>query len=112
MEYTPHHWVILNITSDTEPPVRKVFAGWTGGYLDGDSWKASSGITSITEYEDCYLIDNHSGSRYICYKTAYGMTSYMREVYDNWLTQLYADMKIEIDTQHIQDSVLGENIDP
>lgn len=96
-EYIPDRWVILNITSDTDPPIRRVFAGWTGGYLDSDRWKASSGITNITEYEDRYEIDNYSGSRYICYKSAYGMTGYMGAVYSSWIKQMYSDMSIKIE---------------
>ena len=96
-EYRPDRWVILNITSETDPPIRKVFAGWSGGYLDGDSWKVSSGITNITEYEDRYEIDNYSGSRYICYKTAYGITGYMGAVYSGWVGAIKDDRKIEIE---------------
>ncbi len=96
-EYTPDRWVILYITSDTEPPIRRIFAGWTGSYLYGDAWKASSGITETLEFDDRYEFVNYSGSRYICYKTRYGMTGYMVSVYDHWSKQLQDDMQIVIE---------------
>ena len=96
-QYRPDRWVILNITSETDPPVRKVFAGWTGGYLDGDSWKASSGITETLEFDDRYEFINYSGSKYICYKRAHGMTGYMGAVYNGWMNAIKDDAKIEIE---------------
>lgn len=69
---TLNKWVILKI-SDT---LHKVFAMWSGGYLDGDSWKASSGIMKIENKDDHYLVHNASGSVYKCVKSAEGTTSY------------------------------------
>jgi hypothetical protein len=57
-----------------------VFAGWYGGYLDGDSWKLSSGITETKEFDDRYEFDNISGSLYICYKKNYGMSGYQTSI--------------------------------
>ena len=60
-KYTPDAWVVLEFEYSGEV-IRKVFAGWYGGYTTGDSWKLSSGITKV-EYEgDIILFHNYSGS--------------------------------------------------
>ena len=66
-KYKPDNWVIVEIDNDGEP-FYKVLAGWSGGYLDGDSWRMNSGITSIEAFETYYLIHGESGSIYQCYK--------------------------------------------
>lgn len=75
MEYEPDKWVIIEGFDFNGDPIRRVLSGWSGGYLYGDEWRMSSGITNITEYDDRYEIDNHSGSHYICYKNRKGLTS-------------------------------------
>ena len=39
----PNKWVILEIEFKSGVEY-KVFGSWTGGYLDGDSWRLNSGI--------------------------------------------------------------------
>lgn len=46
----------------------RVLASWYGGYTTSDSWRMSSGITSILETENDYEITNESGSVYYCEK--------------------------------------------
>ena len=60
-EYNPNRWVILSFTDEKETWY-KVFGSWSGGYLDGDSWRLSSGLDKIEEEGDYYLMRNHSGS--------------------------------------------------
>ena len=67
---TPDRWVIIE--SDN---VYKVFATWAGGYLYGDSWKANSGITKVTQDENYYYFYGYSGSIYKCNKKSYGFAS-------------------------------------
>ena len=53
---TPDSWVVLKITAETGV-IYKVLAGWSGGYLDGDSWRLNSGINIVFEREDqCRLL--------------------------------------------------------
>jgi hypothetical protein len=78
-KYTPDRWVVLEFDYDGDV-IRKVFAGWYGGYLNGDSWKLSSGITNTREFDDRFEFENHSGSLYTCYKSAYGMGGYQSSV--------------------------------
>ena len=77
--YIPSKWIIIEISS-AEDSVRKVFASWYGGYLDGDSWRLSSGITKVEDKGDYYLFHNESGSIYQCYKGYYGTNSYSQSV--------------------------------
>jgi hypothetical protein len=68
----PEYWVVLRIENDNGA-YYKVFAGWRGGYLDGDSWKMNSGISKVEEDEDFYYFYGASGSCYQCSKSRYGL---------------------------------------
>ncbi len=81
----PDRWVILEMSVNPDESVRKVLAGWYGGYLGSDSWKLSSGIINETEDEHNYEFINVSGSIYRCRKNAYGMSGLMCEMYNSWL---------------------------
>lgn len=72
MTYTPDNWVIIKMSKDDDI-FYKVLAGWSGGYLDGDSWRLNSGITKIEEKKDSYLFYGYSGSVYECRKGGYGL---------------------------------------
>lgn len=74
---TPSRWVVVKIDNNTDTPFYKVFATWSGGYLNGDRWKLNSGIKSVESDEDYYYFIGHSGSCYKCHKNGYGTaTSY------------------------------------
>lgn len=69
--YQPDNWVILKVQPDEyTAPFYRVLAGWSGGYLDGDSWRLNSGIDEIKEDGDYYLFIGASGSTYKCHKNA------------------------------------------
>ena len=75
-EYFPDQWELVKI-SGTDPHYR-VFGSWSGGYLNGDSWRLNSGITKCVESEEYpgrYEFIGHSGSKYICHKASYGISS-------------------------------------
>ena len=52
-DYRPDNWVVIKFTQQvksgntgygrTEKVFYKVLGGWSGGYLDGDSWRMNSG---------------------------------------------------------------------
>jgi len=63
--YTPDNWVKIKLPDINE---HKIVAGWSGGYLDGDSWKINSGIKKEEEHEDYIDYIGYSGSIYRCYK--------------------------------------------
>lgn len=86
--YTPDNWVIIKITGSD--PHYRVLAGWSGGYLDGDSWRMNSGITDVTEDEDAYYFSGSSGSTYRCWKESYTLRMNNSHVWDQ-LKQLHGD---------------------
>lgn len=87
-EYTPDLWKIASVTTKEGERTDKVFGCWYGGYAGSDSWKLSSGITKITEHDTYYEVENISGSTYICYKGAEGMSGYGSSVYNRLTEQL------------------------
>jgi hypothetical protein len=68
MKYNkPHNWVVVKVGEG----IYKVLAGWSGGYLDGDSWKLNSGISEVKDDGDHWLFIGESGSVYRCHKEGY-----------------------------------------
>jgi hypothetical protein len=65
--YNPNNWVILKIFREGKP-YYKVLGGWSGGYLDGDSWKLNSGIAKVNLNGDYFEFLGYSGSIYKCHK--------------------------------------------
>ena len=86
-EYKPDRWVVLEVNNGKET-TNKVFAGWYGGYLNGDEWKLNSGNVKEEEFNDRWEFTGYSGSVYICYKEAYGMSGYMGQVFSGWQLQI------------------------
>lgn len=68
--YKPDRWVVLKL-----PAGYKVLAGWSGGYLDGDSWRLNSGIKDVGVEAEHYLFYGYSGSIYRCHRDSYGFNS-------------------------------------
>ena len=86
--YSPDKWQIIKFTSPEAGDVYKVLGGWSGGYLDGDSWRLSSGLERIEEDGDFYLMHNYSGSIYKCHKMANGFNMISSSIYSGWREQL------------------------
>ena len=91
----PDQWVVLEITTPKEA-IRKVLAGWRGGYLHGDSWRLNSGIVETKEFDDYWDFHGTSGSVYRCRKDGYGMTTYMAQIYNSFLASLSDDMTMTV----------------
>jgi hypothetical protein len=72
---TPDRWVVVKIDNNLDKPFYKVFATWSGGYLNGDRLKMNSGIKSTESDDDYYYFIGHSGSCYKCHKKGYGIVS-------------------------------------
>jgi len=65
----PDNWILLRMPEDSEYKDEfKVLGGWSGGYLDGDSWKLNSGIERYSEEGDYINFYGFSGSCYKCHK--------------------------------------------
>ena len=93
----PDCWVVVEITNEDEK-FKKVLTGWYGGYAGSDSWKLSSAIESVEEFEDRFEFHNLSGSLYVCYKNAQRMSGYVSSIYNSWVlkSEQNDDLKIEI----------------
>lgn len=92
--YTPDRWIVVELTHKGEK-IRKVFAGWYGGYCGSDSWKLSSETIKTIDHGEYYEFQQHSGSVYICYKGAEGVSMYMESIFCNWADQNNAETYIE-----------------
>jgi hypothetical protein len=87
-EYTPDNWVVLKVKEGKGTfPFYKVLAGWSGGYLSGDSWRINSGVTEVKEDGDYYEFYGESGSCYRCHKEGYGLRMNNAGVYKNLCSQ-------------------------
>lgn len=62
--YYPDGWKIVKLVSEQHGEHHRVAAGWSGGYLTGDSWKLNSGIVDIVSEDDHWDIHGDSGSVY------------------------------------------------
>ena len=73
--YTPDSWIVMKITlfNEGDDVIYKVLGGWTGGYLDGDSWRINSGITRVDNDDNYYYFYGHTGSCYKCHKQQEGL---------------------------------------
>jgi hypothetical protein len=87
--YTPDSWTILEMKHGNQITY-KVFAGWSGGYLHGDSWKLSSGIKTaeLDEERKVYLFSNFSGSLYVCSANSQRLSGYMQSLLGGWLSSI------------------------
>lgn len=71
MNYFPDNWVVIFINGND--PHYRVLGGWSGGYLQGDSWRMNSGIVRAEQDGDHYKFYGSTGSCYVCHKDAYGL---------------------------------------
>lgn len=65
--YKPDGWVILKFTPANEKHYYKIFGSWRGGYLNGGSWRLSSGSEELPVLSKCELFwvwEQCSGSCY------------------------------------------------
>ena len=86
--YTPDGWTFLKIQVEGCDPRIKVFGSWSGGYLNGDSWRVNSGCTKIEENENEYVVYGYSGSQYILSKQNNYITSYNKGVLEGMIQEL------------------------
>lgn len=97
---TPEGWVVIKINAEDIDSVDgdtayKVFAGWFGGYADGDRWRVNSGVESVEEDDDYYYFNGYSGSCYKCHKDGYNnFTMYLESVLDNILNETEMDADV------------------
>jgi sulfatase maturation enzyme AslB (radical SAM superfamily) len=93
--YTPDRWVVIEL-SDKDTTIKKVLAGWYGGYLGSDSWRISSGIAEEADCGEYYEFTNHSGSVYQCRKGSYGMSGLMGSIHNEMVTKYADNYKVKV----------------
>ena len=98
-EYNPDSWVIIKVTGIEEKPFYKVLAGWSGGYLDGDSWRMNSGIDKVEQDENYYSFIGASGSVYKCHKEGERLGMLTSSIY----TQLKAKHGDQLELVPVED---------
>ena len=91
--YTPDKWHLIKIVSENET-LFKVLAGWSGSYLEGQSWKINSGIVKIEESTTHYDFHGYTGSVYSCHKEAEGFNLITTGVWN----RVSADARIQLAT--------------
>lgn len=71
----PDSWVILKIKDDENENTYfyKLFSCWRGGYLDSDSWRLNSGITSIEPENDYFIVRGYSSTVYAIHPSTYNI---------------------------------------
>lgn len=85
--YHPDKWVVVK---DNRNGDHRVMGSWYGGYLSGDSWRLSSGVTAVVDKENHYEVHNYSGSVYVCGKGDEGVSAYASSVlsqYEDFLAR-------------------------
>ena len=80
-EYNPDRWCLVSLPFPEGTEVR-VLGGWSGGYLDGDYWRISSGVVRVEEEEKYWIIHNTSGSTYKCHKKSEGVNIASASVFE------------------------------
>ena len=93
----PDSWVLLEINHNGEQ-FQKILAGWSGSYLNGDSWRMSSPIAELDVKINSKWITatTESGSTYNLSKPHQGLRMSIAGVY-NELKEKFGD-SVEIVT--------------
>lgn len=87
--YKPDNWVVFKTERDGDV-IYKVLAGWSGGYLDSDSWRINSGIEKVTEDDHYIYFHGSSGSVYQCNKNSYGLRMNNAHIW-NQIQEMFGD---------------------
>jgi hypothetical protein len=90
----PECWKVIEYIDDEGKTNRRVFAGWRGGYLSGDSWRLNSSIVKTEEFDKYYIFHGTSGSKYCCHKKSEGIMSM-------WLQSIFEDFVIKLNAKVI-----------
>jgi hypothetical protein len=80
---TPDAWVIIEIKTPQGIQFQKILAGWSGGYLYGDSWRMSSPVKelNIKINQDFFTVETESGSTYTLWKSRQGLRMSIAGIY-------------------------------
>jgi len=89
---TPNSWVIIEVNHEGEQ-FQKILCGWSGGYLDGDSWRLSSPIKELNIQIDSEWITaiTETGSTYKLLRESQGLRMSNAGIY-NQLKERFGDI--------------------
>lgn len=104
--YWPDTWKILSLNTSSGDTIYKIFAGWYGGFSQGDSWKLSSAMFDLKDEGDFYSSLQESGSTYNLHKNAEKLSSYQMSILSMWEDQLQQN-GAEIKIVHSEDYLKG-----
>ena len=92
---TPDSWVILEVNHEGEQ-FQKILSGWSGGYLDGETWRLSSPIKELNINIDSEWITaiTETGSTYKLLTKSQGLRMSNAGIY-NRLKERFGD-KVEM----------------
>lgn len=92
---TPNSWVVVEITHKGQK-YKKIVSGWSGGYLDGDSWRLSSDIKNIDKaHSEFYaVVETMSGSVYNLYYQANELRMSNSGIYNQLKEKFGDDLEI------------------
>ncbi len=99
--YNPDKWVLLEIKQG-DSTIQKVLGGWSGGYLDSDNWRVSSGVVKTEKDGDYILFHNHSGSVYKCHKDSEGTTALSGSMLSSWQEDVKDKENISIEVIEVE----------
>jgi len=95
-DYTPDCWKIVEMTNvATGETHKRILCSWYGGYLDGGSWKLSSGNLEPEDCGDYWIIPQHSGSVYQLYKTRERISGLMENFFHSFERKPQGVVKME-----------------
>ncbi len=100
MKTIPDRWIVITVDSPEFGTFDRVLAGWYGGYTGSDSWQINSGIAKAAEYEDRWEFDGYSGSVYVCYKHAYGLTGLTRSILESLIEKSRGFVTINVNEDY------------
>jgi hypothetical protein len=78
--YYPDRWEVVSVVSESDTYYRVLSSGY-GGFGGSNSWKLSSGISSIVDLGFYYEFLCESGSTYVCHKESVGTSMYTLNVF-------------------------------
>ena len=105
----PNFWVIV-LFKHKEEEFYRIFSSWSGSYLTGSSWRFNSGIKTISENEDHYIINGDvSNTTYACHKSGYGIHFHSQNILKN-MEEKYDDVSINILSEEEAKKYIEENL--
>ena len=89
--HKPDAWKLLKMPDGHV----RICAGWSGGYLDGDRWRLSSGIKEAQEEKEYYIFQTYSGSSYRCHKKSETIRMANAGIYETSKQQGAVDISVD-----------------